>query len=124
SNDFVLSEGGRRIEVLNRDIEDWRITFVDTGLHTSIGGRLLAVRRFLEDEEVFLANYSDGLSDVRLDAMEDDFRRKDVIASFLSVRSLQSFHAVRSDPSGHVTEFGDGSDYWINGGYFILRREI
>lgn len=125
SNDFVLTEGGRKIEVLQKDIEDWRITFVDTGLHTTIGGRLVAVRHFLEDDEIFLANYSDGLSDVRLDLLEDDFRRRKVTASFLSVRSLQSFHAIKADADGLVTDFGgQASDYWVNGGYFFLRREI
>ena len=47
SNDFVLSEGGRKIELLRSDIEDWRITFVDTGLHSNIGQRLLRVRQYL-----------------------------------------------------------------------------
>ena len=38
SNDFVLSEGGREVQLLNRDIADWKITFVETGTHTNIGG--------------------------------------------------------------------------------------
>ncbi len=63
SNDFVLSEGGRKIELFNHDISDWRITFVDTGLKSNIGQRLKAVEKHLDGEEVFLANYSDGLSD-------------------------------------------------------------
>src|SRR5262249_11243724 len=66
SNDFVLSEGGNRIELLRSDIADWRITFVDTGTHSNIGQRLKAVERHVEGEEVFLANYSDGLTDLPL----------------------------------------------------------
>src|SRR5690606_11037112 len=50
TNDFVLSEGGRKIELLSSDIEDWRITFVDTGLHTNIGQRLMRVRHHVEGE--------------------------------------------------------------------------
>src|SRR5262245_66416178 len=60
SNDFVLAGGGRDLKLLNRDIEDWRITFVDTGFLSSIGQRLRAVRQHLAGEECFLANYSDG----------------------------------------------------------------
>ena len=60
SNDFTLSEGGRRLELHSTDIQDWRITFVDTGLHANIGQRLLKVRKHLHGEEVFLANYADG----------------------------------------------------------------
>src|SRR5215510_6443024 len=85
SNDFVLSEGGKHIELLRRDIADWRITFVDTGQRASIGERLRAVRPHLAGEELFLANYSDGLSDLDLDAFLDYVRRRGKIAPFLSV---------------------------------------
>ena len=63
SNDFVMRKGGREIELLRSDIDDWRITFVDTGQQANIGQRLLAVRDFVEDD-IFLANYSDGLTDL------------------------------------------------------------
>jgi len=62
SNDFVLSDGGHRVELLAEDIRDWRITFVDTGLTSNIGERLRRVAPFLDGDETFLANYSDGLS--------------------------------------------------------------
>ena len=74
SNDFTLSQGRQAAELENNDIEDWNITFVDTGLHANIGERLSAVRRYVQDEEMFLANYSDGLTDLDLNAMIDQFR--------------------------------------------------
>ena len=124
SNDFVLSEG-RRIELLGSDIQDWRITFVDTGLHTSIGERLLAVREHLRGEEHFLANYSDGLTDLNLKTMVAEFLAKQATAAFLSVRSPQSFHAVLATPEGQVTDFGGkAADYWVNGGFFVFRQAI
>ncbi len=126
SNDFILSEGGSKVELMKKDLADWRITFADTGLHTNIGQRLLAVRAHLEGEEIFMANYSDGLSDLPLDDMLEEFKRKDVIAAFVSVRPSQSFHAVHSDSDGFVTsiEHVGASDFWINGGFLILRKEI
>jgi glucose-1-phosphate cytidylyltransferase len=126
SNDFTLSEGGKRIELHGRDIADWRITFVDTGLHSNIGQRLLRVRPFLEGEDAFLANYADGLSDLPLDRMLDDFRRKGFVASFAAVRSSQSFHVVQSAPDGRVETLGpmQGDGILLNGGFFALRREI
>ena len=51
SNDFVLREGGRKVELLNSDIQDWNITFVDTGMHANIGQRLRAVRQHLKGEQ-------------------------------------------------------------------------
>ena len=66
SNDFVWSQGGKKIHFLNRDIDDWTITFVETGANATIGERLKAVEPHLEGEEIFLANYGDGLSDLPL----------------------------------------------------------
>ena len=97
SNDFVLSEGGNKIELFNEDISTWRITFVDTGMKSNIGQRLKAVEKHLEGEKVFLANYSDGLSNLPLDQNIDNFLKTDAIASFMSVRPSQSFHTVISD---------------------------
>lgn len=126
SNDFVLSEGGKRIELLSSDIADWRITFVDTGLHANLGQRLLRVRHLLEGESEFLANYADGLSDLALDQHIENFRARRVTASFVAVRTAQSFHSVQSEDGGLVTGFGRiaDSEFWINGGYFCLRKEI
>jgi len=53
----------RTSSLLNSDIHDWRITFADTGIHSNIGQRLKAAEKYLEGEEEFLANYSDGLTD-------------------------------------------------------------
>jgi glucose-1-phosphate cytidylyltransferase len=125
SNDFTLSGGGE-VELASSDIHDWRITFVDTGRNTNIGGRLMAVREHLEGEEMFLANYSDNLTNVPLDAMVKDFESSNNVASFLCVRPSQSFHLVNMDEKQTVraiSHVGD-TDVWINGGYFVLRREI
>jgi glucose-1-phosphate cytidylyltransferase len=126
SNDFTLSEGGKNVELHGRDIEDWKITFVDTGLHSNIGQRLLRVRKYLDPGEIFLANYADGLSDLPLDEMLADFARKRLVASFAAVRSWQSFHFVETDPDGMVTALGPmrGEALLINGGFFAMRPEI
>ena len=101
SNDFVLSDGGRQIELLGSDIQDWRITFADTGLDTTIGERLSLVRHHLEGEELFLANYGDTLTDAPLDRIVADFTATDAVASFLSVRaSVYPFRLLETDDGG------------------------
>jgi glucose-1-phosphate cytidylyltransferase len=126
SNDFVLSDGGKKIEVLHNDISDWKITFVDTGMHSSIGMRLRQVRKFLEGEEMFLANYSDGLSDLNLDKFVADFKQRGNTASFLSVAAPHTFHIVYTDPECHVTklEAVGRSIVRVNGGFFALKPAI
>jgi glucose-1-phosphate cytidylyltransferase len=126
SNDFVWSKGGRDIQFLNRDIDDWKITFVETGANANLGQRLKAVEPHLEGEEVFLANYSDGLSDVPLPEVIDTFRRSKAIASLLLVQPTASFDIVHAGPEGMVGNICalSSSDMWINGGYFVMRNEI
>lgn len=125
--DFVMSDGGRIIELLdNQGADDWRITFVGTGMHSNLGQRLMRVRHLLQNESMFLANYSDGLSDLPLDDYIAQVQSRDVIASLLAVRPSQSFHAVRTDEDGFVTDLEEvsKSDYWINAGFFCLRQDI
>jgi glucose-1-phosphate cytidylyltransferase len=126
SNNFVLSKGGKQIEMYNNDIEDWTITFVDTGLHTNIGQRLAAVKPYLEGEDAFLANYADGLSDLDLNLYLDHFYKQDKIASFLCVQPSQSFHVVSMDGGSLVQNIEPvtNSELWINGGFFALKKEI
>ncbi|MEI2779817.1 MAG: sugar phosphate nucleotidyltransferase [Candidatus Competibacter sp.] len=127
TTDFVMSDGGRMIELLdNQGTDDWRITFVETGMHSNLGQRLMRVRHLLQNESMFLANYSDGLSDLPLDDYIAQVQSRDVIASLLAVRPSQSFHAVRTDEDGFVTDLEEvsKSDYWINAGFFCLRQDI
>lgn len=126
SNDFVLSNGGKTLELLSRDLVDWRITFVDTGLHSNIGQRLLRAKKFLEGEDVFLANYADGLSDLPLDQHICDFQRRGVTASFVAVPPAQSFHGVQTDDNGIVRGFGPMRDsgFAINAGFFCFQKDI
>lgn len=126
TNDFVLSDGGKKIELLSSDMDDWRITFVDTGLHSNIGQRLLRVRRLLEGEQMFMANYADGLTDLPLDDHIAQFETSGAVGSFIAVRTSQSFHSVQFDDGGWVSGMGriKESEFWINAGFFVFRPGI
>ena len=126
SNDFTLLKGGKQIQLVSSDIEDWKITFVDTGLHSNIGQRFKAVEEYLEGEEVFLANYSDGLTDLHLPDLIEDFYKHNKIASFLCVKPSQSFHLVSSEENGCVNDIQDirQAGIRINGGFFVFKKDI
>jgi glucose-1-phosphate cytidylyltransferase len=126
SNDFVMSEGGKKIDLLASDIDDWKIAFVETGLNSNIGMRLKAVQPFLGEEEMFLANYSDGVSDLPLPDMLEHFRRGDAVACFAGVAPTQSFHLVSVDAGGRVRSIRHLKDVGmrINGGFFVMRQQI
>lgn len=124
--DCVVSNHGQNVEFLSELPEDWRISMIDTGIWRNIGERLWAVREHLQGEEMFLANYSDGLCDVNLDDMTERFKKSDKIGCFLAIRPPLTYHLVDMDESGSVREFvsSNRSEIWINGGYFIFKPAI
>jgi glucose-1-phosphate cytidylyltransferase len=126
SNDFVLSNGGKNVELLKTDIDDWNITFVDTGLMSNIGQRLKFVEKHLDGDEMFLANYTDALSDVPLPEVIESFKKSRSAACFVSVKPRASFHLIETEPDGLVKsiEHIGKSGARMNGGFMVLRNEI
>jgi glucose-1-phosphate cytidylyltransferase len=127
ANDFVLSEGGARVELMRSDLDDWRLTFVDTGLQSNVGERLRRVRQYLEGEPYFLAHYGDTLTDAPLALQVEELVDSGKVASFLCVRPTNyTFHTVRVGTDHRVEAIDDiyTSDIWINGGFFVLRGDI
>jgi glucose-1-phosphate cytidylyltransferase len=124
SNDFRLKDG--KVEMLSSDIADWTITFADTGIESPIGERLRQVRKYLGDDEYFLANYADVLTDAPLDVMIDNTVSSGALASMLVVPPASSFHCVDVNATGEVKDVVPLADMsvGINGGYFVLHREV
>jgi glucose-1-phosphate cytidylyltransferase len=128
-DDFILCLGHGadliRDYVREQDF-DWCVTLVDTGADASVGERLRSVEPHVAREEMFLANYADGLSDLPLDRHIDEFRTSSAIGSLVCVRPSQTFHTVRADADGVVVEIraARDADVWINGGFFVFRPEV
>ncbi len=125
-SDCVVSGFGSKIELLGEPAEDWRISLIDTGIWRNIGERLWAVRKHVQNEEMFLANYSDGLTNVNLDDMIERFKKSGKIACFLAIRPPLTYHLADIETDGRVRQFrtSNRSEIWINGGYFLFRSEI
>jgi glucose-1-phosphate cytidylyltransferase len=128
TNDFILERDGgeTRIELLSNDTGDWRATFVDTGVNSTIGERLKAVESYIGTDEAFLATYGDDLTDAPLDAVVESFVASGKIAHILSVRPQFHAHLVTTGADGTVLAVTDmsKSHIRINGGFFVFRREI
>lgn len=126
SNDFVMENGGTDVTLFSTDISDWRISFVDTGLHSPIGERLRRVKHLVENDDMFLANYADVLTDAPLPEMIDQLSNSDAIASLLAAPMQSSHHVVDIDDNGTVSRIMPVRDLrqWENGGYFVLRPGI
>lgn len=125
-SDCVVTGGGSQVERLGGRQADWRVTMIDTGIWRNIGERLWAVRDQVKNEEIFLANYSDGLTDLDLTRVVDRFRESGKLACFVAVRPPLTYHLADIAPDGRVAAFrsSERAEIWINGGYFVFRRQI
>ncbi len=124
ANDFVLTAG--QVELLGSDTDDWRVTFVDTGMNTTLGERLKSVESHLAGESTFLVTYGDGLTDAPLDQMVRTLEESGKTGLFMAVRPPVEYHLVDADTDGVVQgvhPFAD-ADVWINGGFFVFRPGI
>ncbi|MBI5671812.1 MAG: glucose-1-phosphate cytidylyltransferase [Nitrospirae bacterium] len=126
SNDFVMSQGGKKLDLINTDIQDWRITFADTGTNANIAQRLIAVKKYLGNDQEFIANYSDGLTDLPLPDQLAHFRQMKAVGSFVSVAPRLSYHMVTAGENGVVSglEEMSRSSLRINGGYMLFTAAI
>jgi glucose-1-phosphate cytidylyltransferase len=126
ANDFILSNGGKKKQLLKSDIENWRITFAETGLHSNVGQRLKAVEEYLEGEKVFLANYSDAVTDLPLPDQIDFFTKHKKTGCLLAVKPFYAFHVITTNTDGFVQNICQISQSGtrINGGFFVFKNEI
>ncbi|MEY9183897.1 glucose-1-phosphate cytidylyltransferase [Bradyrhizobium sp. USDA 326] len=125
-SDCVVSNFGRKIEVIGEQPPDWQVALVDTGIWRNIGQRLMAVRSLVENEDIFLANYSDGLTDAPLPEIIERFKRSKMVGCFVAVHPPFNFHLAEFNGGDAVKRLRSSqqSEIWINGGYFIFRNEI
>ncbi len=131
--DFVLCLGYKGqvikdyfLSCSDASVRQWNITFVGTGIDSSIGERLRAVESYVAPDRIFLANYADVLTDAPLPHMIDRLIDSGKVASCLCVQPHYSFHIVSIGEDASVTELRSvqQADLWINGGYFVFRRDV
>jgi len=126
AGDFILSNGHKKQTLFKSDIEDWKITFAETGLNSPLGERLKLAKKYLDDEEIFLSNYADGLTDMYLPHMIDFFKKKGKIGCLITVKPSVAFHYVSTDKEGYVKDIRqlNRTPLRINGGFFIFKNQI
>ena len=105
--------------------EPWKVTVVDTGMDTMTGGRLLRVKKYLNNER-FCFTYGDGVSDVNIEQLMQFHQSHGRRATVTAIQPGARFGALEFN-GNYVSKFvekpkGDGR--WINGGFFILEPEV
>jgi glucose-1-phosphate cytidylyltransferase len=126
AGDFTLSKGKAQLSSQETDVPDWNITFVDTGLKANVGMRLMLAKKYLEGEEMFLANYADGLTNLDMNKMIGEFKATNNVAAFVCSAPSQSFHVVTLDEKRSVKQvtYVREAGIIVNAGFFVLRKQI
>jgi glucose-1-phosphate cytidylyltransferase len=114
------------IEIHNNIAEPWRVTIVDTGLHTMTGGRIKRIQNYIGNE-TFMLTYGDGVSDIDIRALEAYHRKHGKLATITAIQPGGRFGVLGIDDQSNVTSFvekkrSDGG--WVNGGYMVLGPQV
>ena len=121
---FDMSDN--KMLIHKKNVEDWKITLVDTGQNTMTGGRLKRVEEFINNE-TFGFTYGDGLSDVNIDSLIKSHKASNKLATITAVQPKGRYGSLLIEGHNEVVGFqekvaGDGG--WVNGGFFILEPEV
>lgn len=124
--DVTVDLQNNQVEVHKTAANSFKVTLVDTGLHTKTAGRLKRIKSYL-NEETFMLTYGDGLADVNINALLEFHKKNEKICTITAVQPEGRFGALETDEKGNVLLFhekpqGDGN--WINGGFFVVNKEI
>lgn len=126
---LCLGHGGDAIKDYLRDnpeVRSFRITLADTGALSSIGQRLAMSKPHVAGDDIFLANYADGLTDLHLPDLIAALAASDKVGAFICTKPSLSYHFVRTGEDGTVLEIEEAHqiELRVNGGYFVFRRGI
>jgi glucose-1-phosphate cytidylyltransferase len=114
------------MEIHTNTAEPWRVTLIDTGLHTMTGGRIKRIAPYV-DGEPFMLTYGDGVSDVDLPALLKYHEGHGKAATITTINVDQRFGLPEVDGSGKVVSFREKSDEdgsVINGGFMVLTPKV
>ena len=122
---FDFSQGGR-MEVHSNIAEPWKVTLIDTGLHTMTGGRIKRIRKYVGDE-TFMMTYGDGVSDLNIQDLLAYHRKHKKLATLTAVNAEPRFGVLDIDDQDGILDFreksrDDGGK--INAGYMVLEPEV
>lgn len=126
-SDVTFNLADNSMEVLSSQSEPWKVTVIDTGMHTMTGGRILKAKKYLENESFFLT-YGDGVADIDLDALLAFHQEHGKAITMTAVQPEGRFGAMEFESgSEKVLRFmekpkGDGG--WINGGFFVCEPSV
>ena len=128
NSDFTVEFGNsaKNVQIHNTGSnENWKVTLVDTGLHTMPGSRIKKIEPYI-DSDTFMMTYGDGVADIDIKRLKEFHCTHNQIATVTGVKPLARF-GVLSAEDDNVVEFSEKpqmEEGYINGGFFVLNRKV
>jgi glucose-1-phosphate cytidylyltransferase len=121
NSDFTVNLIDGRVEAIQSDKVDWKVTLVDTGLSAMTGGRVKKMEPFVGNE-TFMLTYGDGLADIDLTRLLDFHRGHGKMVTMTAVRPSARFGEIELEANlvKNFEEKPQMHDGWINGGFFVI----
>ena len=125
NNDVTCNLATNDLTVHNNHKEDWTVTLVDTGLETPKGGRMLQIRKYLDEGEDFLMTYGDGVSNININTSIEHHKKSGALATFSGVHPISRFATVEMDAQGKIIDWDEKKQLegYINGGFYIINEK-
>lgn len=126
NSDVTIELEKNKVDVHFSNTESFKVTLIDTGLHTNTAGRLQRVQKYIGNE-TFMLTYGDGVSDVNIDELIKFHRKSGKLATLTSIQVPGRFGNLETSDDGLVKNFQekpDGDGMWINGGFFVMESGI
>lgn len=125
-SDVTFDMANNKMEVHSSHAEPWSVTLIDTGLDVLTGSRVKRIEKYVNEDQ-FMLTYGDGVSNVNFDKLIDFHNKKGKIATLTAVQPAGRFGALKIENNDMITKFNEkpkGDNVWINGGFFVLEKEV
>ncbi|MEM6515875.1 MAG: glucose-1-phosphate cytidylyltransferase [Bacteroidota bacterium] len=125
-SDVTIDLKNNKLEILNNSSEPWKVTLIDTGLHTMTGGRIKRAQDIVGDN-AFMLTYGDGVSDVDITKLVETHKLHGKAMTMTAVQPKGRFGSLKFSGDSKIEAFqekpkGDGT--WINGGFFVCQPTV
>ena len=127
TSDITLDFTSADRKTIHNDMtEPWKVTLIDTGLHTMTGGRIKRIQKYVGNE-TFMLTYGDGVADIDINALIKFHQNNGRFATLTAVQPPPRFGLANINANNEVLSFVEkpiGNGSWINGGFFVLEPQI
>lgn len=126
NSDIRINLKDNHVDIISNDAEEWSITCIDTGENTMTGGRIKRIKDYI-DNDTFLMTYGDGLSNVDIKGLINFHKTHNKLVTLTAVNPPVRFGNIEMNEAGSVSSFMEkppALNSWINGGFFVLNKEI